>query len=136
MGNNSAKVCHDRPQGAALLPWMAEVVGAGGEAVGRASRAAAARGDRRGACRAVGEETPWDTVSLRHPALRSPSSVASREHAAAWAGAAPSGGEGAGPSFVPCRTGGVMLRLSRELSHKSASGRVFETLGIGPFKLE
>ena len=72
LGNNSAKVCHDRPQGAALLPWMAEVVGAGGEAVGRASRAAAARGDRRGACRAVGEEIPWDTVSLRHPAPRSP----------------------------------------------------------------
>lgn len=136
LGNNSAKVCHDRPQGAALLPWVAEVVGAGGEAVGRASRAAAARGDRRGACRAVGEEIPWDTVSLRHPAPRPPSSVASREHAAAWAGAVTSGGEGVGPSFVPCRMGGVRLRLSRELSHKSASDRVFETLGIGLFKLE
>ncbi len=79
LGNNSAKVCHDRPQGAALLPWMAEVVGAGGEAVGRASRAAAARGDRRGACRAVGEEIPWDTVSLHHPASSPPSSVASWE---------------------------------------------------------
>ena len=136
LGNNSAKVCHDRPQGAALLPWVAEVVGAGGEAVGRASRAAAARGDRRGACRAVGEEIPWDTVSLRHPAPRPPSSVASREHAAAWAGAVTSGGEGVGPSFVPCRMGGVRLRLSRELSHKSASDKVFETLGIGLFKLE
>ena len=29
-----------------------------------------------------------------------------------------------------------MLRSSRELSHKSASDRVFETLGIGLFKLE
>ena len=57
LGNNSAKVCHDRPQGAALLPWVAEVVGAG-EAVGRASRAAAACGDRRGACRAVGRRPP------------------------------------------------------------------------------
>lgn len=61
----------DRPRGAAPLHWVAEVVGAG-EAVGRASRAAAACGDRRGACRAVGEETPWDTVSLCHPAPRSP----------------------------------------------------------------
>ena len=135
-GNNSVKVCHSRPQGAALLPWMAEVVGAGGEAVGRASRVAAARGDRRGACRAVGEETPWDTVSLRHPRRGSPSSAASWEPTATLAGAAPSGSEGVGPSFVPCRAGGVMLRSSRELSHKSASGRVFETLGIGLFKLE
>lgn len=60
------------------LPWpdvecrAAALDGAGGEAVGRASRAAAAHGDRRGACRAVGEEIPWDTVSLRHPAPRSP----------------------------------------------------------------
>ena len=72
LGNNSAKVCHSRPQGAALLPWMAEVVGAGGEAVGRASRAAAAHGDRREACRAAGEEIPWGTVSLRHLAPRFP----------------------------------------------------------------
>lgn len=85
-GNSSAKVCHDRPQGAALLPWMAEVVGTGGEAVGRASRVAAARGDRRGACRAVREEIPWDTVSLRHPAPRSPSSVASWEPTEALVG--------------------------------------------------
>lgn len=89
------------------------MIDAGGEVVGRASRAAAARGDRRGACRAVGEEIPWDTVSLRYPAPRSPSSVASREHAAAWAGAVTSGGEGVGPSFVPCRVGGVRLRSSR-----------------------
>ena len=53
-----------------------------------------------------------------------------------WWGAVTSGGEGVGPSFVPCRMGGVRLRLSRELSHKSASDRVFETLGIGLFKLE
>ena len=53
-----------------------------------------------------------------------------------WWGAVISDGEGAGPSFVPCRAGGVRLRSSRELSHKSASGRVFETLGIGLFKLE
>ena len=53
------------------------MVDAGGEAVGRASRVAAARGDRRGACRAVGEEIPWDTVSLRHPRRGPPSSVAS-----------------------------------------------------------
>ena len=33
-GNSSAKVCHDRPQGAASLLWVAEVVDAGGEAVG------------------------------------------------------------------------------------------------------
>ena len=32
--------------------------------------------------------------------------------------------------------GGVRLRSSRELSHKSASDKVFETLGIGLFKLE
>lgn len=38
----------------------------------RVSRVAAVRGDRRGTCRAVGEEIPWDTVSLRHPAPRSP----------------------------------------------------------------
>ena len=113
LGNNSAKVCHSRPQGAALLPWMAEVVGAGGEAVGRASRVAAARGDRRGACRAVREEIPWDTVSLRHPRRGSPSSAASWEPTATLAGAAPSGSEGVGPSFVPCRAGGVMLRSSR-----------------------
>ena len=37
---------------------------------------------------------------------------------------------------MPCRMGGVRLRLSRELSHKSASDKVFETLGIGLFKLE
>lgn len=71
-GNSSAKVRHDRTWSAAPLPWVAEVVGVGGEAVGRASRVAAARGDWRGACRAVGEEIPWDTVSLRHPARRSP----------------------------------------------------------------
>ena len=114
LGNNSAKVCHDRPQGAALLPWMAEVVGAGGEAVGRASRAAAARGDRRGACRAVGEEIPWDTVSLHHPASRSP--FVRRvlgAHRGIGGGAVTSGGEGVGPSFVPCRAGGVRLRSSR-----------------------
>ena len=56
-GNNSAKVCHDRPQGAASLLWVAEVVDVG-KAVGRASRAAAACGDRRGACRAVGGGDP------------------------------------------------------------------------------
>lgn len=113
LGNNSAKVCHDRPQGAALLPWVAEVVGAG-EAVGRASRAATARGDRRGACRAVGEETPWDTVSLRHPAPRSP--FVRRvlgAHRGIGGGAVTSGGEGVGPSFVPCRMGGVRLRSHR-----------------------
>ena len=71
-GNSSAKVCHDRTWSVAPLSWVAEVVGVGGEAVGRASRVAAARGDWRGACRAVGEEIPWDTVSLRHPAPRSP----------------------------------------------------------------
>lgn len=71
-GNSSAKVRYDRTWSAAPLPWMAEAVGTGGEAVGRASRVAAARGDRRGACRAVREEIPWDTVSLRHPAPRSP----------------------------------------------------------------
>lgn len=71
-GNSSAKVRHDRMWSAAPLPWVAEVVDAGGEAVGKDSRVAAARGDRRGACRAVEEETPWDTVSLRHPAPRSP----------------------------------------------------------------
>lgn len=38
----------------------------------RVSRVAAVRGDRRGTCRAVGEEIPWDTVSLRHPAPKSP----------------------------------------------------------------
>lgn len=53
-----------------------------------------------------------------------------------WWGAVTSGGEGVGPSFVPCRMGGVRLRLSRELSHKSASDKVFETLRIGLFKLE
>ena len=53
-----------------------------------------------------------------------------------WWGTVISGGEGVEPSFVPCRAGGVRLRLSRELSHKSASDRVFETLGIGLFKLE
>ena len=53
-----------------------------------------------------------------------------------WWGAVTSGGEGVGPSFVPCRMGGVRLRSSRGLSHKSASDRVFETLGIGLFKLE
>lgn len=72
LGNNSAKVRYDRPQGAASLLWVAEVVDAGGEAVGRASRVSAARGDRRGACRAAREEIPWGTVSLRHPAPRSP----------------------------------------------------------------
>lgn len=71
LGNNSAKVCHDRPQGAASLLWVAEVVDVG-EAVGRASRAAAAHGDRREACRAAGEEIPWGTVSLRHLAPRFP----------------------------------------------------------------
>lgn len=86
LGNNSAKVCHSRPQGAALLPWMAEVVGAGGEAVGRVSRADAARGDRRGACRAVREEISWGTVSLRHPCRGPPSSVASRESTEALVG--------------------------------------------------
>lgn len=72
LGNNSAKVCHDRPRSAASLLWVAEVVDAGGEAVGRASRVSAARGDRRGACRAAREEIPWGTVSLRHPAPRPP----------------------------------------------------------------
>ncbi len=87
MGNNSsAKVRHDRTWSAAPLPWVAEVVGVGGEAVGRASRVAAARGDRRGACRAVGEEIPWDTVSLRHPAPSPPSSVASWEPTATLVG--------------------------------------------------
>ena len=38
----------------------------------RVSRVAAAHGDRRRACRAAGEEIPWGTVSLRHPAPRSP----------------------------------------------------------------
>ena len=38
LGNNSAKVCHDRPRSAASLLWVAEVVDAGGEAVGRCSR--------------------------------------------------------------------------------------------------
>ena len=38
----------------------------------RVSRVAAVRGDRRGACRAVGEEIPWGTVSLRHLAPRFP----------------------------------------------------------------
>lgn len=33
-GNSSAKVCHDRPRSAASLLWVAEVVDAGGEAVG------------------------------------------------------------------------------------------------------
>ena len=134
-GNSSAKVCHDRPRSAASLLWVAEVVDAG-EAVGRVSRVAAARGGRRGACRAVWEEIPWDTVSLRHPRRGPPSSVASWELTATSAGGGTSGGEGGGPSFVPCRAGGVRLRSSRRLSHKSASGRVFETLGIGPFKLE
>ena len=62
------------------------MIDAGGEVVGRASRAAAARGDRRGACRAVGEEIPWDTVSLRHPRRAPPSSVASRESTEALVG--------------------------------------------------
>ena len=112
------------------------MIDAGGEVVGRASRVAAARGDRRRACRAVGEEIPWDTVSLRHPrrAPLRPSRPGSPQRR--WWGAVISGGEGVGPSFVPCRMGGVRLRLSRELSHKSASDKVFETLGIGLFKLE
>ena len=37
---------------------------------------------------------------------------------------------------MPCRMGGVRLRSSRGLSHKSASDRVFETLVTGLFKLE
>ena len=62
------------------------MVDAGGEAVGRASRVAAARGDRRGACRAVREEISWGTVSLRHPCRGPPSSVASRESTEALVG--------------------------------------------------
>ena len=85
----------------------------------------------------MGEEIPWDTVSLRHPAPRSPFvRRVPGVHRSIGGGAVTSGGEGVGPSFVPCRAGGVRLRSSRELSHKSASGRVFETLGIGLFKLE
>ena len=89
------------------------MVDAGGEVVGRASRVAAARGDRRRACRAVGEEIPWDTVSLRHPrrAPLRPSRPGSPQRR--WWGAVISGGEGVGPSFVPCRMGGVRLRSHR-----------------------
>ena len=57
-------------------------------------------------------------------------------HRSIGGGAVTSGGEGVGPSFVPCRAGGVRLRSSRGLSHKSASDRVFETLVTGLFKLE
>ena len=71
---------------------------------------------------------PRAEVPLRPPRPGSP-----QRH---WWRAVISGGEGVGPSFVPCRMGGVRLRLSRELSHKSASDRVFEILGIGLFKLE
>ena len=127
---------HDRVGGA--LPVVGQQQRQGPPRPDVECRAAgAARGDRRRACRAVGEETPWDTVSLRHPAPRSP--FVRRVlgvHRGIGGGAVTSGGEGVGPSFVPCRTGGVRLRLSRELSHKSTSDRVFETLGIGLFKLE
>ena len=80
-GNNSVKVCHSRPRSAAPLPWITPAARPSGGV-----RVAAARGDRRGACRAVGEEIPWDTVSLRHPAPSPPSSVASWEPTATLVG--------------------------------------------------
>lgn len=135
LGNNSAKVCHDRPQGAAAA------LGGGG---GRRRR-----GRREGLSR---RRSPWrparglpgrgggdplgygELASPRAEVPLRPSRPGSPQRH--WWGAVISDGEGVGPSFVPCRAGGVRLRSSRGLSHKSASDRVFETLVTGLFKLE
>ena len=135
LGNNSAKVCHDRPQGAAAA------LGGGGGRRRRGRREGLSR--RRSLWRPArglpgrggGDPLGYgELVSPRAEIPLRPSRPGSPQRHG-W-GTVTSGGEGVGPSFVPCRMGGVRLRLSRELSHKSASDRAFETLGIGLFKLE
>ena len=135
LGNNSAKVCHDRPQGAAAA------LGGGGGRRRRGRREGLSR--RRSLWRPArglpgrggGDPLGYgELVSPRAEIPLRPSRPGSPQRHG-W-GTVTSGGEGVGPSFVPCRMGGVRLRSSRGLSHKSASDRVFETLVTGLFKLE